>query len=63
MNSQEMLNKLKKDGFHTSIVAIGTGIPYHRLDKCKNGILELKESEYRTLSAFYEINSKAGAEK
>ena len=58
MTSQEMLLSLKGDGFHTSIVYIGTGIPYHRLDKCKNGLIELKESEYKMLLGFYEINTK-----
>lgn len=58
MTSQQMILSLKEQGFHISIINIGTGIPYHRLDRCKNGSLELKESEYKDLLEFYETNDK-----
>jgi hypothetical protein len=58
MTSQEMLISLKEQGFHISIINIGTCIPYHRLDRCKNGMQELKESEYKKLAEFFDINNK-----
>lgn len=59
MNSQEMLIALKDRGFHTSVVSAATSIPYFRLDKCKNGTQELKETDYKLLVKFYESNMVA----
>ena len=49
MTSKQLIEALKAKGYHLTIIEIDLHIQWHRLDRCMKGVIELKESEYKSL--------------
>jgi hypothetical protein len=49
---EQLLRRLKEEGFHITIIAKGADIPYRRLVNAANGSVELRESDIRKVERF-----------